>query len=210
MKPERIGYCFAAFCMLIVLTAACTLSRSASRHANEQGPTGFLPRSGLRPVSVSEIEGYLAQVTPWLEHILPWPDYATNYPKTSWEALVSAAVVMQRGDPQLVESALCDYQRIHDNGARNDDSKLLLLMRVAFDLPETRPLEHGVWFGGWRDLSGSDNMKTNAAWPISWNSGKPILVVGFTLFEGQRYDAGAEFRYFVRKYPARNLALFYK
>ena len=75
-----------------------------------------------------------------------------------------AAKVIQVSNPQHVENALQAYQEDHDN----EDDKLFLLMRVVFELPETRPLgdRMGAWipaFGGWLDTSGSDNRSTNAA-----------------------------------------------
>lgn len=210
MRAERLCNVFRFVCMLGVLVLSCNAPRNESPHVAERERTQRHQRWSVPRNADQSIERHLAEilehVQPWLEHILPWPDYSTNYSKASWDGLILAAGAIQNSDPQVVEDALQNYQETHNRN--QDDRKLLLLMRVAFDLPETRPREQWVGFGGWRDLSGSENMRTNAAWPISWNHGKPILIVGFTLFQGQRYDAAAEYRYFVGKYPARDLASF--
>lgn len=197
MFVERSTAAFASLAMLVVLGLSCAPQHSAFRHLREQTATQ----------SSTRLAKLLNRVEPWPNQNVPWP-HAIEYSHASWAALVSAAKVMQESNPQFMERTLRGYQRVHDRSS--DDSKLLLVLRVAFDLPETRPLEKRVGFGGWRDLTDSDNMKTNAAWPISWNSGHPKLIVGFTLFEGERYDAATEFTYFANKYPARDLTSFAK
>jgi hypothetical protein len=109
-----------------------------------------------------------------------------------------------------VERALRTYQNEHE-GTWSDDSKLLLVMRVAFDLPESGSRGHWDSFGGWRDWSDyQPDAKMTVAWPLSWHNGDPQFVVGFTALQGKRYDAAGEYHYFLAKYPLRPLASFSK
>ena len=209
MSVKRTAAASASTLVIVLFGLSCATRHSTSRHVGVQEAAQSSAHSEYHSVQEQivqrKLDELLNDIDPWPGHKVPWP-HPIVYSHASWTALVSAAKILQESDPQFAEQMVRDYQRSHDHN--QDDGKLLLLMRVAFDLPETKPLEQFVGFGGWRDWGGSDNMTTNAAWPISWNSGSPILVVGFTLFEGARYDAGAEFRYFVSKYPMRNLVSF--
>ena len=209
MNIQRTAAASVNILAIVLFGLSCATKYSTSCQVGVQGAAQssahFEYRSVQRQTVQRKLDALLNDIDPWPGHkvLLPHP---IVYSHASWTALVSAAKILQESDPQFAEQMLRDYQQSHDHC--QDDSKLLLLMRVTFDLPETKPLEQFVGFGGWRDWSGSDNMTTNAAWPISWNSGNPTLVVGFTLFQGARYDTGAEFRYFVSKYPMRNLVSF--
>lgn len=204
-------------CMLVMFGYSCAVrsektSQATGREQPLRQPRFFLPATSDSSIE-SQLLEILAHVQPWPDHVLPWPDHATNFLKASWDGLILAGRVAQKNDPQRVEEGLRNYQKSHDQ----DDDKLLLLMRVVFDLPETRVLgeniQSGGWiiaFGGWMDATGSENRKTNAAWPITWNNGNPKLLVGFAGFQGPRYSAAAEFHYLRGKYPSRNLASYGK
>ena len=187
------------------------------------GIQGLIPPSGTVMNLPESLPGRLRSFTEIIEHLDPWPDdpgpdppppfqkrplyyekRPLHYADTNWSALVSAAKLVQQGAPSVVEDVLRGFQELHYSTA--SDSKLLLLMRVAFDLPEDRPLGRRVGFGGWVHLN--DSFRTNAAWPILWNSGNPRLVVGFVGLQGRRYDAAAEYRDFEGRFPKRDLTTF--
>src|SRR5205823_3845724 len=118
---------------------------------------------------------------------------------------------LQDCEPDSVEEALRSYQAASERVQSRDDSKLLLLLRVAFELPESvRPGGRQGFspsFGGWftdRTQINEDGT-TNLAWPILWRKGSPVLVTRFQGFQGPRHDAGGEYRYFLQNYPLRRL-----
>ncbi len=154
-----------------------------------------------------------------LQGVRPWPEGSTNYSVAAWNALISAARVLQVCDPNSVSNALQEYQAQFDKAGFigtgsnkldfiDADSKLLLLMRVVFELPERGPAaESRVGFGGWisRSADGGANWRRNLAWPISWTQAGPRLVATFGGLEGPRYDAAVEYSYFRTNYPTRGL-----
>jgi hypothetical protein len=143
----------------------------------------------------------------------PWPDRSTNYSKASWKQLVSIAGLIQRSDPRTVSEALRKYRSDQvDNSIQEirNDSKLYLLMRVAFELPERAPNDP-TWtsFGRWLTMKTEYNNDgtINRAWPITWNHGDPSLISGCLGLRGiGRYDAAKEFLYFRSKCAFRNLS----
>jgi hypothetical protein len=182
---------------------------------------------GLLASSAEDTNLSQARLKIMLKTVEPWPCLDTNYPSTNWAQLVAAAKIFQKSSPSTVEQALRQYQmggatngefqRFNDEQLDND-TKLYLLMRVVFDLPETVPantkqiIVFGYWSGRWLKENGEMNSDgtINLAWPIRWNHGHPELIGGCIGLQGvdTRYDAGAEYQYFRGKYPYRNLSEF--
>jgi ATP/maltotriose-dependent transcriptional regulator MalT len=110
-----------------------------------------------------------------------------------------------------------NFQRLDEIQLEND-TKLYLLMRLVFDLPEAVPAStnqivvFGYWSGRWLKENGEINSDGtfNRAWPIRWNHGHPNLLAGWVGLEGvnTRYDAAAEFSYCLTNYPMRDLKRF--
>jgi hypothetical protein len=145
----------------------------------------------------------------------PWPDHSTNYSEANWKQLISVTGRIQRSDYRTVSEALRTYQSEQvSNSVQeiHDDSKLYLLMRVVFELPERAPND-AAWssFGHWLTMKTEYNNDgtINRAWPIAWNHGNPCLVSGCLGIQGfGRYDAAKEFLYFRSKCAFRDLSSF--
>jgi len=148
----------------------------------------------------------------------PWPDRSTNYSEANWKALVSIAKLIQRSDPRTVSEALQKYQTEQVSNSVQEihnDSKLYLLMRVVFELPE-HASNDANWssFGCWLTMKTEYNNDgtINRAWPIAWNHGNPCLVSGCLGIQGfgryGRYGAADEFLYFRSKCAFRDLSSF--
>lgn len=143
-----------------------------------------------------------------------WPHGSTNYPDSAWERLTAVAREVQRDSPTSVEIALFEYQHIggdfQDSPGAYDDGKLLLLMRVVFDLPDASQKNQLHMFAGWVTLGTEFNADgtANVDWPLKWSNGRPYLVSGFIGVQGigARYDAEAEYRYLLGKYKCRDLS----
>ena len=143
----------------------------------------------------------------------PWTSASTNYSETNWEHLVVIARLIQKSDSESVCRTLRKYQQdqvTHSMDEILNDSKLYLLIRVVFDLPEHDPNERKwSYFGGWlaaRTDYNSDGTR-NRAWPITWDKGNPRLISGCLGIQGfERYSAVDEFLYFRSKCLFRDLS----
>jgi len=151
-----------------------------------------------------------------LSTIAPWTDTSTNYSETNWEHLVMIAKLIQKSDSENICKTLEKYQQEQVANSMNEtrnDSKLYLLMRVVFDLPEHAPNDtNWSYFGCWltaRTEYNSDGT-INRAWPITWKKGDPCLISGCLGIQGfERYNAAKEFLYFHSKCSLRVLSSFH-
>jgi len=142
-----------------------------------------------------------------------WPGHSTVYSKNNWDQLISLAKIVQRCDPESVQNVFSSYQKSYADDLMVEpfnDSKLYLLMRVTFELPERVDFPDArVQGGGWVSNATEYNKDgtVNLAWPISWNNGNPKLISGFIGIQGMsnRYDAAAEYRGLYEAFPRRNL-----
>jgi hypothetical protein len=152
-------------------------------------------------------EGHLAIL---LEAIEAWPASSTNYSRAAWQRLAEAAKEFQSDDPRSVEKALAKFQRTGFAGQRENPGKLLLLMRIVFDVPDSSPINQIHMFAGWvtHGTEFKSDRSANLAWPLKWNNGDPYLVCGFLGIQGidAQYNAAEEFNYFLGKYPLRDLS----
>lgn len=91
-----------------------------------------------------------------------------------------------------------------------DDSKLFLLMRVVFDLPEQDSSGDNWMVGFWKGEKNEINIdgSVNRAWPIVWNNGSPRLITRLMAASGSGYSAAGEFLFFKDKYRFRDLSSF--
>jgi hypothetical protein len=138
--------------------------------------------------------------------LAPWPPGGA-LPSEQWDQYIAAAAAVQRADPDDVERSLTDFlgQRRGIEGAAAETS-LFLLMRVVFDLPEKAPASERRSFKGWINWPPPASDGTvSLAWPLTWESGRPILVAPYEGSEGPRYAAAEEYRYLLDRYPFRAL-----
>jgi hypothetical protein len=177
-------------------------------------------------MTVERMEGLLREVH-------PWPTGSNVYGDKNWENIISVAKDFQKADPVSVERTLCDYQNetILDKGMIHgdkrldfssyrvdpelyqerleEDGKLLLLMRVIFDLPEhAAPAQRNTFFG-WITYGQDVNPdgSVNIAWPLSWTNATPKLLSGQTGIQGivDVYDVLSEYKHFYSHYHFRSL-----
>jgi len=193
------------------LACSCSVSDRQVRTIDDSVPAGQVGDNGSYPSDLNGLNamfsGILDKVDPWPEHQIPGP-HAIAYSRSNWTGLVSAAKLIQNQSSNVVVEILDEYQKAYDRGSRTDDSKLLLLLRVVFDLSNAGKEAAWPGRGAWLDHSGNENIRMAPEWPVSWRDGKPQLLVGFTTYQGQRYSAANEYIYFLRKYPKRDLRSF--
>jgi len=194
-----------------ILVCSCSVSDRQNRTSDVSVSANQVDDNDSYPPDLNELKAMfsaiLDKVEPWPEHQIPGP-HAIAYSQSNWNEIVSAAKIIQNQSSNVVVEILGEYQKAHDLGSRTDDSKLLLLLRVVFDLSNAK--EEAVWpgRGAWLDHSGDENITITPAWPVTWRNGKPELLVGFTTYQGRRYSAANEYIYFLSKYPKRDLSSF--
>jgi hypothetical protein len=160
----------------------------------------------------------LSDLTALVHTIDPLPPDSSAYSRSNWNALIEAARIVQKCEPQSVITALKQYQESTATNMHTlDDTRLLLLMRVIFEIPDrAEPNEghkfFGKAFGGWITLGTHiyADGSLNLAWPITWNDGNPALRSGYIGLQGARYDAAEEYRELREKYSLRKLSLLSK
>lgn len=176
----------------------------------EQPGTSTLPLNP-EPLSGKFLEEALLKVDPWSS--------STNYSGANWKQLCFIAGVIQKSSPRTVSNALGEYQGrlVYQGTVRpstvetlDDDSKLFLLMRIVFDLPEEDSSGDNWMVGFWRGERSeiNANRTINRAWPIVWNNGSPRLISGLMAASGLGYSAADEFLFFKDKFRFRDLSSF--
>jgi hypothetical protein len=149
-----------------------------------------------------------------LRRIEPWPSWPSAYTAQSWGKLITVAQDLQNYSPNSIQDVLRWYEEswelvnVDTYEARiKDDSKLLLLMRVVFDLPENAPSmqKYFPWSLNGTEVNEDDSV--NMGWPISWKAGKPRLVSGVTSIQGVvgGYHVAKEYDFMLRHCGFRKL-----
>jgi hypothetical protein len=133
----------------------------------------------------------------------------TSFTCDDWDNYLRVAGVVQQTSHAAVEAAMEQFVKdavCEPFSGYLSESKLFLLMRVVFDLPEVAPQALRRVFRGWTNWPIADGQgKVSLAWPISWQSGRPELVASYEGAEGKPYGAVAEYRYFRQRFPFRSL-----
>jgi hypothetical protein len=116
-----------------------------------------------------------------------------------WANYIKVAKLVQETEPEIVETALDQFVKaatLEPFTGYESESKVFLLMRVVFELPEIGPEQSRAMFKVWTNWPQAD-MQGNVSltWPITWRSGRPELMAGYEGSEGKPYPAAAEYRY---------------
>ena len=144
----------------------------------------------------------------WFGSLAPWSQ-RRDFSKEEWDNYLKVAGAVQQSPPEVVESALDRFMQeaLHEEfKGYESESKLFLLMRVVFDLPEVAPANQRRSFKGWVNWPEADSEGyVNLAWPLSWEAAKPRLIAPYEGSEGIPYAASQEYRYLLKHFPYRRL-----
>lgn len=114
---------------------------------------------------------------------------------------------MQNSDPADAERALALFldEAGGFTGVENE-TRLFLLMRFVFDLPDRVPASQRRVFKGWINWPAPDaGGIVNLSWPINWQHGQPTILAPYAGAEGPRYGAIEEYRYLLGHFPFRKI-----
>ncbi len=130
---------------------------------------------------------------------------------SNWKQYIKVAKVVQQTNSKNVENSINEFMsqaiKLDENytGFENE-SKVFLLLRIVFDLPESFLAKNYYSYKAWSNWPETDaNGFINLAWPISWQNKFPILIDSYTGSMGQVYAASSEYKYFLEKFNFRNL-----
>jgi hypothetical protein len=150
-------------------------------------------------IGILELKSELSKVEPW---------GSKQYDKHNWERLISISRQLQTIRDSTVQGLFSEYQNDFEFNSTPTaaDSKLFLLNRILFDIPDNLKDSH-VLFGNWVRPYGQ---LFADGWPVDWSGGYPALVSGYLGKQGVsgRYNAAEEFRFLKRKYRYRDLSRF--
>jgi len=155
---------------------------------------------------VGVLEVVLRSLTTKFRELAPWT-HAGDLSAGQWERYLDVAREVQRADPSEVERAIAEFLRERSGfGAAEDETRIFLLLRVVFDLPESVPAEQRHAFAGWVNWPppGPDG-KITLSWPITWRTGRPVIVAPYEGSEGESYAGVEEYRYLLAHFPFRDL-----
>lgn len=138
--------------------------------------------------------------------LAPWHN-AQDFSEEAWRRYMNAARLVQNSEPGEVELALARFLDEADGftGVENE-TRLFLLMRIVFDLPDRAPADQRHIFKGWVNWPALDaEGNVNLSWPVDWQDGRPVLLTPFEGADGPCYGAVEEYRYLLTRFPFRKL-----
>jgi len=156
---------------------------------------------------VAVLEVVLSSLTAAFRTLAPWTA-ADELSSAEWDRYVAVAGEVERADPTDVERALDEFLGERSGfDAAEDETRVFLLLRVVFDLPEKAAASERRPFKGWVNWPPPDPTgNVSLSWPVTWDEGRPALVAPYEGSEGRPYAAVAEYRHFLESYPFRRLA----
>jgi hypothetical protein len=135
--------------------------------------------------------------------LAPWPAQGDLSPD-HWSRYVAAARAVQESDPNEVERALLEFL---DRDDADNETRLFLLSRVVFELPDRAAAAERRTWKGWINWPEPDaDGMVDLSWPVGWDAGRPRLEAPFAGAEGHRYAAVEEYRDLRSRFPFRTLS----
>lgn len=139
-----------------------------------------------------------------------WVVRRRRHPFAGRHRVVRGRRLVQKLPSDDVVAALREYSKriLAKKGefSDEDESRVFLLMRVLFDLPQSAPAASRRIHKGWTNWPAPDkDDQVTMAWPISWHLRKPELVAPRAGSRGMPYDAENEYRSFLKQYLFRDL-----
>ncbi len=138
---------------------------------------------------------------------LPMWRTSRDFTTAEWDQFIAAARRIQSSNPDHVRAAITTSAPCApptEPGAIDTDylrtSKEFILLRVAFDVPETVPPEYPNKF--WLRSATSP---WDVSWPVRWRNGRPEQTARYAGFEGFAYIPVGEWEHFKAEFPFRKL-----
>ena len=157
------------------------------------------------------LPGDIATLDPSGRLIAALPTWTFNsYPITSAQLVNVAKQLQMTTTPATLHNSLVNYEKTfaHASDYIEQMSKVYLVLRVMYQLPQEMNSSNAKVFGGWIHPSVGNNSGFNMSWPVSATqspSGWQVSIQGYLGYMTRAYDAAAELDYFNSNFPKRNL-----
>ena len=185
-------------CLLLVGIGCCCFGCTSH---SRQATIGSRAAADRKAAAIARVLDGISQVAPW--------GMAYEYTREDWFALLGAATTIQQTSPVYVAEGILVYQRKVADSAEpsiNTDTRIFLLLRTAFDVPESVPADERPMFIGWLNWPEPDsNGNVSVAWPLSWAGGVPRFIDEQLGSQGAGYGGMEEYEFFLLHYPYRDL-----
>jgi hypothetical protein len=140
------------------------------------------------------------------EGVAPWTDGPYDDEKN--HTLLQAAKALSKFPLQDVHNAILVYEHHHrlSENATQALSKLYLLFRVFFIVPEAISRAEAKVFGGWNhpSIGRPDESTFQLSWAVQLNAeGQPEVRGLYKSYRGRPYDAVGEFEHFAKNFGRR-------
>ena len=138
--------------------------------------------------------------------LAPWRN-TQDFSVQTWRHYINAAKLVQNSEPGKVELALARFLNEADGFAGvENETRLFLLMRIVFDLPDRAPVDQRRIFRGWVNWPAPDaEGNVNLSWPVDWQDDRPVLLAPFKGADGPRYGVVEDYRSLLARFPFRKL-----
>lgn len=138
------------------------------------------------------------------------PGWVHSYNMTSQQLITIARQVQYSTTPGALHNSLVNYEKVFAGTTDYVDqlSKVYLMLRVMYQLPEEMNGTNARTFGGWIHPGVGNASVYNMSWPLAVTqspSGLQVSVSNYTGFIGRGYNAAAELDYFNTNFQRRNL-----
>ncbi|MCF8309637.1 MAG: hypothetical protein K9I68_11565 [Bacteroidales bacterium] len=137
-----------------------------------------------------------------VEPLTPWSD--RSYTEADNNLLRENAQQLQRLSTTEIMNGIEEYSTYY-KGETDALSKLYIMMRILFDVPEFTPMDQAQSFGGWikpeQLITGE---QTSLLWPLGFDEGPiPVVKHDFMGYAGTSYNAVDEAQYFMEQFGRR-------
>lgn len=139
------------------------------------------------------------------DRLQAWEDLSTDS-AIDWSNYEDVAAQAMQQPLDTLEAAIGRYLRPDGSfeGSDPKESRVFLLLRFIFEMPNLVPVAERRSFKGWTNWPSPDeNGQANPAWPLRFTEGKPRLVSRYGGSMGLPYDGEAELNWLKEKYPLK-------
>ena len=138
------------------------------------------------------------------------PGWINNSGGTFQQLITIARQIQNTTTPSSLRNSLVNYENVFAGTSDYLDqmSKVYLLLRVLYQLPQELNRTNAKNFSGWMHPSIASGPAYNMTWPVfvtPSGSGFQISVAQYPGFIGRGYNAAGELDYFNSNFPKRNL-----
>lgn len=140
--------------------------------------------------------------------LTPWGP--RNFTEEEWAAYFQCVNYIRQLNEEDVAKLLEEIQHEFTSKPDGDElqSKLFILLRLLFDIPETGDVSARMSFKGWENWPSPNKFgQVNLTWPIAWEGNQPFLESHYEGSLGKPYALTSEYSYFKGLYLYRDITI---